>query len=276
MSTKTRWTILGILVALVWSAAAEKEEILAPDEPQPPPAVFFEPPPGNAPPDSPVFLWMQRLRRRNPEMCRRLEGLRTENPEMFHFRVRRLMEKERVRMILRNYPTIREAVEALPPEQQEAFYEQIAGLAGPPPHAQGRNAKLRIGPRPEPEHAQPLRGRGGRHAEAQVFENWPRVRELRQRYAAAKTSDEQEAIRAETRRAIEAWLDQRAAHHEQRLQQIETEIARLKQLLYETRERKEQVRERLLERILTEAPTQPPPDASSPTPTSLREYESKE
>lgn len=276
MNTKTRWVTFGGLIALAWIATAQQVEVPAADEDQPQPAVFFEPPPANAPPDSPVFLWMQRLRQRNPEMCRRLERMRTENPEMFHFRVRRLMEKERVQMILRNYPTIREALEALPLEQQEAFYEEIAGLAGPPSRAQSGRPKMRMGPRPEPEHAQPTCGRGGRPAEGPVFENWPRVRELRQRYAAAKTPDEQKTIRAETRRAIEAWLDQRAAHHEQRLQQIEAEIARLKQLFHETRERKEQVRERLLERILTGAPSQPSADASSPAPTSPREYEPKE
>lgn len=186
-----------------------------------------EPPPPAMPPDSPVFHWIERLRRRNPVLCERLEKLYREDPRAFHLRVRRLMEQERIRLVLSRYPSVSAAVSNLPPEERASLYRDLAGPGmPPPPHGEGPGRGMMGRRGGHPPHF--MRGRPeGEPGETQG-PVMLRLRALREKYRATQDPAEREQITSELRNVFDQVYEARYRRHMERLERIEGEIARLK------------------------------------------------
>ena len=188
----------------------------------------IEPPPPAPSPDSPVFQWMHRLRKRNPVLCKRLEKLYEDDPIAFHLRVRRLMEQERIHFVLQRYPPVLEAVNKLSAEERANFYRDIASPVLPPPPG---NRPLRGGAfgSPSERPLPPIQERPFLYKWARAHTDlFKRMTDIRRRYQGASSVEEKQAIKAEAKAVLEEIHSVRRTRHMERIAHIEAELSRVK------------------------------------------------
>ncbi|MBU1693224.1 MAG: hypothetical protein KJ726_03000 [Verrucomicrobia bacterium] len=229
--------VLVCLAAALGAKAQEFEEpppLGPPPDEMPPPGALDSPktagpPPG---PEAPVDIWMNRMHQRNPDEFRRFQRMRHQDPEGFRKELVTRLGRKRLEASMAAHPRLRAFLETLPePERMDVILALSRAL------------------RPEGPPTPPNESAG------------PETRQLREdinRLAGEcrKTDDpaQREKLQAELRVKLGEMFDTREKERERHISRIQSEIAKLQQMLESRRASREEIIERRL-RELTEDET---------------------
>jgi hypothetical protein len=202
-------------------------ELIPSDDGTPPPG-DFEPEMGRGrgPAHSGEMLdrWMERLSTRNPQEYERLQKLRAEDPEAFRHALHSRLREERAMAGLRDLPKLKEFIRSLSPEERD---EVLRRFAAPP------------GGRGGPHGFQP-----GMNPEIRDLER--ETMELSKAYRESADAAQKEKIRTDLKTKLGALFDLRESERQAHVEQIEKDLANLKNSLTDRQARREEIIERRL------------------------------
>ena len=233
------WKVF-LLFSLVTMPYAGAQQEVAEEIPPPPPPRAMPPPetmelaePPNPPPggEAPVDIWMERLKNRNPDEFQRFHRMRHQDFEGFRKELMTRLGQERMGVLMAAHPRLRAFLETLPePERLEIL--QALGHAfrpdGPP---------TRLDP-DDPETRQLSEDLAG----------------LARKYRETSDKDQREKLQSELRGKLGEMFDAREKSRARHIERIQSEAAKLQQMLDSRRSRREEIIERRL-RELTEDET---------------------
>lgn len=176
--------------------------------------------------------WMERLRENDPETYQRMADLREEQPVAFRMELRRRVHEARwMHRVREEQPGFYDYLQGLPAGERAElcrFLEQTAGEVD-----EGRRSPRRL--------LQPrLEGDG-------------ELREQVEDWKAAETPEEREAIAAKFRAHLRELFDERTAEQKEEIERAEKQVERLRHLLQQREENRDQWIERLISRLLRNA-----------------------
>lgn len=204
-------------------SAAQAQDLDLPPPPPPPPAAVEESP---AAPARPLFhRWMRRMAEEHPEQFESLMEARERSPEEFRRRLRQRRDQLRAHHALADmteWPRFQEFVHSLTPEEREQLRERLRAAVAHGPRG--------VGPGPSSPARTPW------EAEAEL---------LARRYRQAAEED-RPAIKEELRNHLERAFDAAESARREQIAEIEHRLARLKTVLAQREEHRDQIIERRL------------------------------
>jgi hypothetical protein len=240
MNKTILWTWRGALLfsmaaypyAMAQESTAENPPPPLMREMPPPESMELTEPPGPPPGvEAPVDIWMERLKNRNPDEFQRFHRMRHQDPEGFHKELRNRLGRERMGIISAAHPRLQMFLQSLS-ESERMEILQALGHAfrpdGPPP---------RIEP-DDPEARQWNEDLAG----------------LARKYRETSDKDRREKLQSELRGKLGEMFDAREKSRARHIERIQSEAAKLQQMLDSRRSRREEIIERRL-RELTEDET---------------------
>lgn len=197
--------------------------------------------------------WLQRLQETNPEEHARLRALREHNPDGFHQEMRRRLRDELGRKLLREHPTVAQAIQGLPESERDWLVARLMGGEDRGPRG-GAGPGPGLGPNsaggPDPA------GTPGRRMDDGDAEIW--------RLGRAAQDAKGDTERARLQGLLREKLDQSFSRkHERRQAELDEMEAKLREARTFLQER-EKNRAAIIEQRIKELMAAPPPPGPHP------------
>jgi hypothetical protein len=183
----------------------------------------------------PVSMWLQRLKKENPEEFERMRYLHQDNPRRFKHMLRMRLQCKYFEHVLAEYPPMLAAYNALPSDVREQFVQQVYS---PPPPLHARERRQR---QARPEGDAP----GDGDPETAAVQQ--QVRALALTYRETEDPEVREKKAGELRRKLEILFDLRNKGRRQRIAHIEERVSELQAKLDQREDRREDIIQRRLE-----------------------------
>jgi len=205
----------------------------------PPPDAGFGPPghPGPHRDHSPVYEWLDRLRKNNPEEYEKMKQMKEEDPEQFHTLLRNRVQRQRFKQALKAYPALRDTYDTLSAEDQNHLIDTLYR----PPQKRGSRNRTKNRTKKQKRNRNPQR--------KEIKELDKETRQIAQNYHASEDEQERQLMRNELRIKLEKQFTIRNQDRLTHIQELEGKLTALKERMALRKSQEEQIITRRLEEL---------------------------